>query len=186
MAGAPRAWQFESCWWASHRSPLRSPMNTLHPLLETLVATLLSLSLSVSLAAASPAPIVNIHPSTDVPKPFPGFDEAHGDGMVGWNFQLLVPFTITQVGWYDQDADGLSRAFQVGLWQTDPGLPPFWGWHGSSMIGDPDKGLTIPTTTNAALVGVWRVVDLTEPLPLQPGFYQLGGLESRGTADVIK
>jgi hypothetical protein len=161
-------------------------MNTLRALLQTLVATLLSLSLSASSHGASPVPIVNINPSMDVPKPFPGFDEAHGDGLVGWNFQLLVPFTITHVGWYDQDADGLSRAFQVGLWQTDPGLPPFWGWDGSSLIGDPVNGLIIPTRTKAALVGVWRVVDLTEPLMLQPGFYQLGGLDSRGTADVIK
>jgi hypothetical protein len=161
-------------------------MNTLRALLQTLIATLLGLSLSASSDGASPAAIVNINPSTDVPKPFPGFDEAHGDGMVGWNFQLLVPFTITQVGWYDQDADGLSRAFQVGLWQTDPGLPPFWGWDGSSLIGDPVNGLIIPARTNAALVGVWRVVDLTEPLTLQPGFYQLGGLDRRGTGDVIK
>jgi hypothetical protein len=44
----------------------------------------------------------------------------------------------------------------------------------------------IPAGTNASLVGVWRVVDLTEPPTLQPGFYQLGGLDSLATADVIE
>ncbi|HEV8540809.1 MAG TPA: hypothetical protein VGR78_00315, partial [Verrucomicrobiae bacterium] len=132
------------------------------------------------------APIVNIDPSTDVPSRFFGFDESHGDGMVGWTFQLLVLFTVTEVGWYDQDGDGLTRAFQVGLWQADPELPPFQRWLGASLIGDPVHGLSIPEGTNAVPVGVWRVVKLPQPLTLQPGFYEFGGLDSEKTADVIK
>ena len=150
--------------------------------------------MGISLLASSgggPAPIVNINPSTevghDVPKPFLGFDESHGNGMVGWTFQLLEPFTVTQVGWYDEGADGLSRCFQVGLWQANPGIPPFWGWQSSSLIGDPQAGLIIPAGTNAStLIGVWRVVNLSEPLTLQPGFYELGGVDTLATADVIK
>src|SRR5262249_47030858 len=56
----------------------------------------------------------------------------------------------------------------------------------ASLIGDPVNGLTIPGATNAALTGVWRVVDLPQPLMLQPGFYELGGVDSRSTTDVIK
>lgn len=136
------------------------------------------------------APIVKINPSTDVPNPYWGNDEQHGDGMIGWTFQLLVPFTITKVGWYNEDTNnGLSRAFQVGLWQgqgsdADPGTPHNFIF--SSLIGDPTNGLIIPAGTNALHLGVWRVVELAKPLTLQPGFYELGGIDTSTTTDVIK
>ena len=126
--------------------------------------------------ASAAAPIININPSTDVPTPYWGFDEGHGDGMVGWSFQLLEPFIVTQVGWYAESADGLSRPFQVGLWEGA----------GSSLIGDLVNGLMIPAGTNAAQLGPWRIADLAEPLILQPGSYVLGGLDTSATTDVIK
>jgi hypothetical protein len=146
--------------------------------------------LSVTFAAFAAAPIINIDPSN--PLPYWGSDESHGNGMVGWTFQLLQPFTVTQVGWYDANSDGLSRAFQVGLWKgeadtNNAATPKFVsGTHYSSLIGDPDKGLTIPPGSNASLNGFWRVVDLDQPLLLQPGFYEIGGLDSSNTTDVIK
>jgi hypothetical protein len=159
-------------------------------IVPALVGMLIGMFFFVESTASVPAvPIININPSTDVPNPYGGFDEEHGDGMVGWTFQLLVPFTVTQVGWYDQDTtNGLSRAFEVGLWKgqgsdTDPGTP-----HtivSGSLIGNPTKGLFIPAGTNASLLGVWRVVDVV-PFTLQPGFYELGGLDTSGTTDVIK
>lgn len=94
--------------------------------------------------------------------------------MVGWDFSLLQPITVTQVGWYDDGENGLSRDFQVGLWGS------------TQLLGDPDSGLIIPAGTNAALNGSWRVVDLSTPLDLQPGYYTLGGLDSVTTPDVIK
>jgi hypothetical protein len=146
------------------------------------IVALLSLPRSVFSDDASPAPLINIDPSTNIPN---AFNESHGDGMVGWTFQLLAPFTVTHVGWYDENADGLSRAFQVGLWETGPQSLPFGGW-GDSLIGDAVSGLIVPGATNAALSGVWRVVELPKPLTLQPGFYELGGLDRQTTADVIK
>jgi hypothetical protein len=122
--------------------------------------------------ASEVVPIVNIDPSSDFT-----FDEGHGDAMVGWSFQLLVPFTVTKVGWYDEGSNGLSRPFQVGLWGELGGL---------SMIGDLNNGLIIPAGTNATLSGTWRVVDLAEPLLLPPGSYILGGLDTSTTRDVIK
>src|SRR5579862_6136127 len=148
-------------------------MRALRCVVAVLMGGLAGASLSVSSGAVS---LVKIDPSTDVPMPFGGFDEAHGDGMVGWSFQLVEPFTITQVGWYAENSNGLSRPFQVGLWEGG----------GGSLIGDPITGLNIPAGTNVALVGSWRVVDLPAPLILQPGVYAIGGLDTLATTDVIK
>lgn len=171
-------------------------MNTLSALkmLPRIVPALVGMLTGMFLYAGSTAsvaapPIIQINPSTDVPNPYWGFDEQHGDGMIGWTFQLLVPFTVTQVGWYDKNTtNGLSRAFQVGLWKglgsdADPGTPH--SIVSSSLIGDPTNGLIIPAGTNASLLGVWRGVDV-EPLTLQPGFYELGGLDTSETTDVIE
>ncbi|MCB1130189.1 MAG: hypothetical protein KDN05_03610, partial [Verrucomicrobiae bacterium] len=43
----------------------------------------------------------------------------------------------------------------------------------------------IPSGTTAPLNGAFRVVDLAAPLVLQPGQYQIGGLDTLGTPDPI-
>jgi hypothetical protein len=136
-------------------------------------------------------PIVNIDPSSpgisDQPGQgqYYGFNEAHGNGMVGWTFNLQQTLTVTAVGWYDDGQDGLSRPFQVGLWQDlsgyfDPGSTP------TQLLGTPTRGITIPGGTTSSLQGVWRVVPLPTPLNLLPGNYELGGLDTASTPDVIK
>jgi len=123
-------------------------------------------------------PIVNISPGTQVsshpgPGQYWGFNEGHGDGMVGWSFSLLQPVTVTQVGWYDDGQDGLSRDFQVGLWAGFDKNSP-------QLIG-----IEIPAGPDTELIGSWRVIDLPEPLELQPGSYVLGGLDTATTPDTI-
>jgi hypothetical protein len=114
-----------------------------------------------------------------------GFDEAHGDGMVGWVFSVQTPVTVTAVGWYDDGADGLSRAFQVGLWQDLNGyFAP--GSNPKQLLGTPAAGITIPAGTAAPLQNSYRIVSLRSPLTLQPGNYQLAGLDSAATTDPIK
>src|SRR5512147_860948 len=120
---------------------------TLHRIVCAAIGTLLSALLCGELDANAAPPIININPSTDLAL-YPGFEEVHGNGMVGWTFQLLVPFTVTQVGWYDKGADGLPRAWQVGLWKGEgrDGEPPrFPGPQYFSLIGDPQNGLIIPS-----------------------------------------
>ena len=115
-----------------------------------------------------------------------GFNEAHGDGMVGWVFTVKQTITVTQVGWYDGAGDGLSRSFQVGLWQDlsggnfSPNAPLV------QLLGVASSGIVIPSGTSAALNGVWRVVDLPSSLVLQPGSYQLAGLDTASTTDQIR
>ena len=141
-----------------------------------MVAALLSAPSARGYAIA----IVNIDPSTQIqerpgPGQYEGFDEGHGDSMVGWAFTLLQPVTVSRVGWFDDGRDGLSRDFQIGLWSGS-----------TQLLGSPAAGILIPGGTRATLDGVWRVIELTTPLSLLPGPYVLGVLDSATTPDVIK
>lgn len=144
---------------------------------------------SVQLAYCVSAPIVGIDPGTQVvsgnpgPGQYWGFNESHNDAMIGWTFNLQRALTVTQVGWYDDGQDGLSRAFQIGLWQDlsayfNPGSTP------APLLGN--NGITIPGGTTASLQGSWRVVPLPVPVNLLPGNYELAGLDTATTPDVIK
>lgn len=112
-----------------------------------------------------------------------GFNETHGNGMVGWGFTVYNTVTVSQVGWYDAGGNGLSRAFQVGLWKDLSGGNFNSGAAVSQLLGSSGSGIVIPGGTTAALNGVWRVVDLPAPLVLSPGKYQLAGLDSSDTTD---
>jgi hypothetical protein len=111
--------------------------------------------------------------------------EQHGNGMIGYTFTLKQSVTVTQIGWYDAQGNGLSRSFQVGLWKDltgglfSPGSPT------SQLLGSGNSGINIPGGTAAVLNGVWRMFDLTTPLILDPGSYQIGGLDTASTTDAI-
>jgi hypothetical protein len=110
----------------------------------------------------------------------------HDNGMVGWTFFVARPVTVTQVGWYDHGGDGLSRPFQVGLWQDLSGGVFSPSATLKQLLGDASSGMIIPGGTAAALQGVWRVVDLPSALVLQAGsYYQIAGLDTAETPDVI-
>jgi hypothetical protein len=135
--------------------------------------------LSSPRACAATGPIVDVDPSNQT------WNEDHGNGMVGWTFTLRAPLTVTAVGWYDDGQDGLSRPFQVGLWQDlsgnfNPGSNP------QQLLGTPSQGMIIPGGTTASLQGSWRVVPLSSPLTLDPGNYELGGLDTATTSDTMK
>jgi hypothetical protein len=147
--------------------------------------------LSSPRACGASGAIVDIDPGTQVslqpgPGKYAGFNELHGDGMVGWTFHLQAPLTVTAVGWYDESQVGLSRPFQVGLWLD---LVSEWFTPADSprqLLGNVDAGITIPGGTTATLLESWRIVPLATPLTLAPGYYELGGLDSAATPDVIK
>jgi hypothetical protein len=123
-----------------------------------------------------------------IPEPFwqAVFFEAHGDGMVGYNFQVKREVSINQIGWLDQGGDGLSRSFQVGLWKM-PSMYPTPSDPVQELLSITGNGVLIPGGTTAALVdGKWRVVDLAAPLILQPGSYQIAGLDTASTTDSIR
>lgn len=133
-------------------------------------------------------PIVSVDPATQY-----SFNETHGDGMVGWVFNLQQTVIVNQVGWYDDGYDGLSRDYQIGLWQDLVGTPDsllvgciFQTSNPYSIVGDPVNGITIPAGTSASLNGAYRVVNLPSPITLVPGNYELGGLDTASTIDPIR
>ncbi len=147
--------------------------------LKTALA-LVAVVLFQRISVAQSIPILNIDPLTQIggapgPGMYAGFNEAHGNGMVGWTFTLHQAVTVRKVAWYDEDQNGLSEQAQVGLWNG-----------ANQLLGNPDSGLFIPAGTSASLDGRWRTVDLLIPLQLQPGDYILGGLDHETTTDVIK
>lgn len=126
---------------------------------------------------AGPVPILGIDPVG-------GLVEPHHDGTVGWYFQLTQPVTVLQVGWYDDGGDGLSRPFEVGLWQL-LGYDAQWQPIYAQILGNPQTGLFIPGGTSAPLVGSWRVQDLPQPLQLPVGNYILAGVDTQTTTDPV-
>jgi hypothetical protein len=141
--------------------------------------TLWTVLLSSPRASAAMGPIVGVDPSTQT------WNEVHGNGMVGWTFNLQSPLTVTAVGWYDDGQNGLSRPFQVGLWQDLSGnFAP--GSNPRQLLGSPSEGITFASGTSASLQGSWRVLPLSSPLTLDPGNYQLGGLDTAATSDNIE
>lgn len=112
-------------------------------------------------------------------------EEAGYDGATyGWDFLLVDPVVVMKFGWFDQDADGLSHAHEVGLWldTTESSQTNHSPWVSSVLI----TSATVQGGTNAALEGVWRTVTLDTPIRLAPGHYMIGGLHYTNNPDVVK
>ena len=41
------------------------------------------------------------------------------DANLGWQFQVTAPITVSHLGYFDREADGLIGSHQVGLWLND-------------------------------------------------------------------
>jgi len=81
-------------------------------------------------------------------------------GTVGWDFQVNSAQSISYLGVYDADADGLAVATDVGLWNRDTGV----------LL----SSATVPLGTAGQLLGQFRYVPISS-LALQPGVnYALG------------
>lgn len=160
--------------------------------------------------ASTSLPIVNIDPATDIGEPpnsnqLLGFNEPHISGTWGWSFYVSAPISITAVGWYDENRDGLSHEHYIGLWkdlsglsfwpyvQTSSGFPStvinaeqLFNWSPVHIPGLTD-GIRIPQGTVAELDGPWRKTPLAQgPMVLSPGGYLLGGTDNLNSADSIR
>ena len=102
--------------------------------------------------------------------PPPNFTAANGDQSVGWQFNVTAPVTVTGLGWFDQNADGLSHAHQVGIW--DPA--------GALLTSG-----TVPAGAAAGFDGQFRTIPVT-PITLVPGNgYIVGGENFAASVDRI-
>lgn len=128
------------------------------------------------------APILDTVNPDDPSSYIYGFHESFTPGMIGWDFQLNSPITITQVGWYDYGHDGLMQSYQVGLWENPNAQLATGNFSPDSaeLLGG-GSGITISGGTSSPLEGAYRVVNLDSPITLQPGEYQLGGLETQNS-----
>ena len=80
----------------------------------------------------------------------------------GWAFAVNVPIRVEEVGWYDDDDDGLSMAHEVGI------------WHDASQTLL--STTVIPAGLNPPLAASFRYAPLTSPLVLSPGTYVIAGV----------
>jgi hypothetical protein len=88
------------------------------------------------------------------------FSAGNANQCVGWQFDVLQPTTVTGLGWFDDNADGLGLAHQVGIW---------------SPTGVLLTSTTVPAGTGAPFDGQFRTVAVT-PITLVPGNgYIVGG-----------
>jgi hypothetical protein len=102
----------------------------------------------------------------------------------GWFFTVLEPLAVTNVGWYDENGDGLSHSHQIGLWAvpTTQGAPV-------QLLGNfnPPTGIVIPSGTAAQLDGPWRKMPLPDgAFTLPIGNYILGGTNNSASTDHVK
>ncbi len=89
------------------------------------------------------------------------------DYTIGWRFSTNSTLIINSLGMFDEGADGLNGAHQVGLW-SDAGV----------LLAS----ATIPAGVAGTLVGVHRYVNIA-PVVLPPGTYRLAGLVNVNVGD---
>ena len=153
------------------------------------IVGLLAAVLCTSTFGAESVPLIDLHPGLDGT-----FVEGNFDTTVGWTFYVEEPITVTHVGWYDEDGDGLSHDHRIGLWKDLSGeadwpyvgvgnVEQLLGYHIADFLVP--VGITISSGTSAELDGPWRKVELDAPLTLPVGGYALGGLDNSLSTDPI-
>lgn len=86
----------------------------------------------------------------------------------GWEFRVTAPISVTALGIFDSDSDGLVDPHTVGLW-TDS----------ASLLAS----LIVPEGTGTTQIGSFRYVDLAAPILLTPGQNYVIGALYLGTRD---
>jgi hypothetical protein len=82
--------------------------------------------------------------------------------MIGWQFSVSSPITVTGLAYWDEDGDGLGEAHNVGIFDSGTG---------TLLVS-----ATVPSGTVALLMGGFRVVPIS--YELIPGTYVIGGQQS--------
>ena len=111
-----------------------------------------------------------------IASPIVTFDQTSGviprnlDQNVGWQFDVLQAITVTGLGWYDHNQDGLESAHEVGIWN-----------HEGTLLASG----TVPAGTRGLLNEIFRTVNIA---PLELGIdkgYIVGGLNFRSSGDKL-
>jgi hypothetical protein len=122
--------------------------------IATIVSTFaIAIKLAFPSGAALAAPVLSFNEAT-------GGAGLHTNISLGWRFDVLQSVTVEGLGWFDENADGLQNAHQVGIW---------------SPAGVLLVDTTVPAGTTTPLDGQFRTAAVT-PIVLTPGNgYIVGG-----------
>jgi hypothetical protein len=85
---------------------------------------------------------------------------------VGWQFNVTSPITVTGLGWFDQNQNGLSNAHMVGIW---------------GPVGNLLASILVQAGTVNGFDGQFRTAAIT-PITLTPGNGYIVGGENFGTS----
>jgi hypothetical protein len=112
-----------------------------------------AIALTMGARHAQATPVLTFNAAT-------GGSGSNQNQSVGWQFDVLSPITVTGLGWYDQNADGLDIFHTVGIWNP-----------GGTLL----QSVLLPAGTGAALDGQFRTI-MFAPLVLSPSVgYIVGG-----------
>jgi len=97
--------------------------------------------------------------------------------MIGWRFSTASAISVSELGFWDDQADGLGESHQVGIWSTA----------GAGTSADALVSATVLSGTADALHpgSFFRVAQVT-PTNLPAGDYVIGGLLSGSQVDPYK
>src|SRR4051812_30364315 len=79
---------------------------------RSLLCALTALSALALSAPAFAAPVLAINLDNT------GAASGSSDTMIGWRFSTASPITVSQLGFWDQNGNGLVNEHQVGIWTT--------------------------------------------------------------------
>jgi len=96
-------------------------------------------------------------------------------GNLGVDFNVNSAITVTQLGAFDSGGLGFDPGITVGLYQRLPGGDPNTDYNGTLLAS-----VTI-TGTQGTVSGNYRFVDLTTPLTLQAGYYDVDAVGFNST-----
>ena len=94
--------------------------------------------------------------------PVSGNCDFNFEQTIGWQFDVQSEITVTHMGWFDENHDGLEIPHEVAIF--DPGGQIIAGTH-----------VVIPTGTLVSLLGDWRSVAIPPTtLPIGQGYIAAG------------
>jgi hypothetical protein len=92
-----------------------------------------------------------------------------GDQLYGWIFSVNTPITVTSLGVYDENSDGLSISHDVGIYRQSDQL----------LLGS----TTVPSGTAGTLLDTFRFESVS-PFSLATGTYVIVMTMPQGTSDL--
>lgn len=88
---------------------------------------------------------------------------------IGWQFTVLTPISVTALGFFDANLNGLASSHRVGMWNS-----------AGTLLGDG----TVEGGTTSPLTNQFRY-DTIAPLLLGIGTYQIGAMFANGNDALV-